>query len=307
MAKKEKINTKIIAGIPVEELFAPGHSGCYGCGEAIALKHILKACGKNTIVVEATGCPEVYSTVFPSSSFKIPWIHVAFENAAAVASGIRVALDKQGKKDVNVVAIGGDGGTYDIGFQALSGALERGDKFLYICTNNEAYENTGVQRSGATQKYSWTTTTPIGKKILGKQQFRKPMTKIVAAHNSKYVATASLHNLPDFYKKIKTALATDGVSYIEVLCPCIPGWKIAGDMAYDLTLLSFKTNIWPLYEIIDGKLILTKNSDYMPISEFFKYQGRFSHLLKPENRKYLEELQEHVDIEYMKLEKQSEN
>jgi len=303
--KNKMAEKKLIAGIPEEEFYSAGHSGCYGCGEAIALRHILKACGKNTIVVEATGCPEVYSTVYPLSSFKIPWIHVAFENAAAVASGVREALNIQGKKDVNVVVIAGDGGTYDIGFQALSGALERGNKLLYICTNNQAYENTGIQRSGATEKYTWTTTTPIGKKITGKQQFRKPMAKIVAAHNSKYVATASLHNLPDLHRKIKKALETDGVSYIEILCPCIPGWKMEGDMAYDLSLLSFKTNIWPLYEIINGKLILAKNTQKLLISEFFKPQGRFSHLLKPENKNLLQELQEHFDLEYKKLEKES--
>lgn len=144
MADVEK---KIIAGLPSEELFAPGHSGCLGCGEAIAIRHVLKAAGANTIVAQATGCPEVYSTLYPTTAWRIPWIHVAFENAAAVASGVREGLNKKGIKDVNVIAFAGDGGTFDIGFQALSGMLERGHKVLFICLDNGAYENTGVQRS----------------------------------------------------------------------------------------------------------------------------------------------------------------
>ncbi len=292
-----------IMGIEEEELFAPGHTACFGCGEAIAIRHVLKAAGKNTIVAQATGCPEVYSTIYPLTSWKVPYIHAAFENAAAVASGIRASLNQQGKKNTNVIAVAGDGGTYDIGFQALSGALERGHKFLYVCLNNEAYENTGIQRSGATEKYTWTTTSPIGSKIIGKSQYRKPMPLIIASHGIKYVATASLHNLIDLKNKVKKALAVDGPSYIEILCPCIPGWIIESDMAHDLDLLAFKANIWPIYEIIDGKLILTKNENPVRLGEYFKHQGRYAHLLKPENKKLLEELQAHVDSEYRKLEK----
>lgn len=292
-----------IMGIEEEELFAPGHSACLGCGEAIAIRNILKAAGKNTVVAQATGCPEVYSTVYPLTSWRVPWIHAAFENAAAVASGVREGLNIQGKKDTNVIAIAGDGGTYDIGFQALSGALERGHKFLYICLNNEAYENTGCQRSGATEKYTWTTTTPVGGKIIGKNQYRKPMPQIVASHSIKYVATASLHNLIDLKNKVKKALAVDGPSYIEILCPCIPGWIMESDMTYDLNLLAFKANIWPLYEIINGKLILTKNENPVKIEEYFRHQGRYLHLLKPENKHLLNELQAHADDEYKKLEK----
>mgnify|MGYP001607413455 CR=1 FL=1 len=289
-----------------DELFASGHSACMGCGEAIAIRHILKAAGKNTVIVQATGCPEVFSTLYPLTSWKVPWIHAAFENAAAVASGVREALNRQGKKDVNVIAIGGDGGTYDIGLQALSGALVRGHNFVYICLNNEAYDNTGVQRSGATEKYSWTTTTPIGKKIIGKSQFRKPMPQIVASHNIPYVATASLHNLYDLNKKIKKALSADGPAYVEILCPCIPGWGIETDMAHDSSLMAFKTNTWPIYEIENGKLTLSENSEPLKIEEYFKFQARYTHLLKPENKKLLDELQKHVDKEYKKLKDSSE-
>jgi pyruvate ferredoxin oxidoreductase beta subunit len=292
---------KDIKGIPEKELFAPGHSGCLGCGEAIAIRHILKAAGENTIICEATGCPEVYSSVFPLTSWEVPWIHAAFETAASVASGVREGLNRQGKNNVNVIAIAGDGGTYDIGFQALSGALERGHKFLYVCLNNEAYENTGIQRSGATPKYTWTTTSPVGSKIKGKSQYRKPLPFIVASHGIKYVATASVYMPHDIISKVKKALAIPGPSYIEILCPCIPGWQIETDMAYDSAFLAFKANVWPMYEIEDGKLTLMKNSNPTSIEEYYKIQGRFEHLLKPENKAMLEEMQAHIKAEYERL------
>lgn len=290
-----------IKGISKEEFFMSGHAACLGCGEAIAIRHVMKAAGKNTVVCQATGCPEVYSTVFPLTAWKVPYIHAAFETAASVASGVREGLNIQGKKDVNVIAFGGDGGTYDIGFQALSGALERSHKFLYVCLNNEAYENTGVQRSGATQKYSWTTTTPVGSKVKGKTQFRKPMPFIVAAHGVPYVATVSLHNLIDLKQKVQKALSIDGPSYIEILCPCVPGWVIETDGAYDGSFLSFRTNMWPVYEIENGKMTLTKNENALPVSEYFKFQGRYKHLLLPENKTLLDEMQAHADSEYQRL------
>ncbi len=292
-----------IKGFSEEELFAPGHSACLGCGEAIAIRHVMKVVGKNSIVVQATGCPEVYSSVYPLTSWKVPWIHTAFENAAAVASGIRESLLQQGKGDVRVIAFGGDGGTYDIGFQALSGALERGHKFVYVCLNNEAYENTGVQRSGATEKYTWTTTSPVGKTIVGKSQYRKPLPLIIAAHKIPYVATASVHNLFDLKLKIQRALDAKGPAYLEILCPCIPGWKIETDMTYDSATLAWKSNMWPLFEVINGKLTLLKNTAPIPLQEYFKVQGRYQHLLKSENKLYLEELQKHVADEYRALEK----
>lgn len=668
MANLEKKEANVIKGIPTKELFAPGHSACLGCGEAIAIRHILKAAGANTIVVEATGCPEVYSSVFPLTSWNIPWIHAAFETAASVASGVREGLNQQNKKDVNVIAIGGDGGTYDIGFQALSGAFERGHKMLYVCLNNEAYENclaldslimtqdglknitdikvgnkiyafnqetcklvlkkcsgvfnngikkvyeivtdshnikatgnhpflvlkrfskrkspeliwkeveelqkgdqvvvlkqsleghsyhipniniskkgdykvnkirevklprkssidlmkllgiyvgdgwlrlnkadvgfsvpegdkariptinlikkvfgiepttitknevhvysvnivrfieslgfgqgaknkiippwiftlpieekeafldglmlsdgykagnswrylsashelirtlrlllqtmnrrvgkihktkvkkgknvvyrkllkdctysyiafsikkgrkanyptqyksdnflfgnkhfemkkirfikecgieptldlrvedehnfvangivvhnTGIQRSGATPKYAWTTTSPVGNKIKGKTQYRKPMPFIAAAHNIPYVATTSAHNPLDIITKVRKALSCPGPSYIEILCPCIPGWQIDSDLTYDSALLAFKTNIWPIYEIINGELKLVKNQSPLPLSEYYKIQGRYAHLLKPENKPLLDEMQKHFNDNYRNL------
>jgi len=289
----------VIAGIPKEELFSPGHSGCLGCGEAIAIRTILKAAGKNTVIVQATGCPEVYTSLYPHTAWKIPWIHVAFENAAAVASGVREGLNKQGKQDINVIAIAGDGGTFDIGFQALSGMLERNHKVLYICTDNGAYENTGMQRSSATPKYSWTTTSPVGKSIRGKTEWKKPMPMIVAAHNIPYVATASLSNLHDLIKKIRKALSIDGPSYIQLLCPCIPGWKIKTDKTIELSDLAVKTKINPLYEIEDGLIKVQDVLNPLPVDKFLEGQGRFKHLTKEE----IKEIQKHIDEKYSKLKK----
>ncbi len=293
------IKEKNIAGIPEEELLAPGHSGCLGCGEAIAIRHILKAAGRNTIICQATGCPEVYTTLYPHTSWEVPWIHVAFENAAAVASGVREGLDKQGKNNTNVIAIGGDGGTFDIGFQALSGMLERGHKVLYVCLDNGAYENTGVQRSSATPKYSWTTTSPIGKNIRGKMEWKKPMPMIVAAHGIPYVATVSLSNIHDLIKKVKKALSMEGPSYIQILCPCIPGWKMEANMTFDYSDLAVKTKINSLYEIENGFIKVQDVVNPLPVNEYFKGQGRFKHL----NEKEIQDIQTHIDSEFERLKK----
>lgn len=286
-----------ISDIPREELLAPGHSACLGCGEAVAIRHILKAAGKNTIIVQATGCPEVYTTLYPNTSWRIPWIHVAFENAAAVASGVREGLNQEGKKDINVIAISGDGGTFDIGLQSLSGMLERNHKVLYICLDNGAYENTGVQRSSATPKYAWTTTSPIGEKIKGKREWKKPMLLIVAAHNIPYVATASLSNLQDLIKKVRKALSIDGPSYIQILCPCIPGWKMESNKTIEYSDLAVKTKINPLYEVEDGLIKVQDIPNPLPVVKFLKEQGRFKHLTSKE----IKEIQKHIDEKYKKL------
>jgi pyruvate ferredoxin oxidoreductase beta subunit len=291
------VNDELIAGIPKEEYFTSGHSGCLGCGEAIALRHILKAAGPNTIVAQATGCPEVFSTLFPHTAWKIPWIHVAFENTAAVASGIREALNKIGKNDTNVIAIAGDGGTFDIGFQALSGMLERGHKVLFICLDNGAYENTGVQRSGATPKYSWTTTSPVGKIVHGKKEWKKPMPMIVAAHDIPYVATAVVSNPHDLIKKVKKALSLDGPSYIQILCPCIPGWKMEPNKTVEYADLAVKTKISPLFEIENGIIKVQDIPNALPVANFLKTQGRFKHM----NDSEIKDVQEHIDQEYLRL------
>lgn len=292
-----------IAQIPEEEYLAAGHTACIGCGEAIAIRHILKAAGKNTIICQATGCPQVYTTMFPNTAWRVPWIHVAFENVSAVASGVREALDIQGKRDTNVIAMGGDGATFDIGFGSLSGMLERGHKVLYVCLDNGAYENTGVQRSSATPKHAWTTTSPIGSKIKGKTQWKKPMPAIIAAHEIPYVATASLHDIHDLIKKVRYALSVDGPSYIQILCACIPGWKSEPDKSIEYSKLAFKTKTEPIFEIIDGKMKLSDVGDSLPVEEYLKGQGRFKHVSKDN----VKEIQEYVDKRYDGLKKQSEN
>ena len=286
-----------ISGIAKIELFAPGHSGCLGCGEAIAIRTILKAAGRNTIITEATGCPEVYSSLYPNTAWRVPWIHVAFENAAAVASGVKEGLILKGEKNTNVIAIGGDGGTFDIGLQALSGMLERGHKVLYVCLDNGAYENTGVQRSSATPKYAWTTTSPVGKEIQGKTEWKKPMPFIVAAHGIPYVATASLSNLHDLIKKVRKALSFEGPSYIQLLCPCVPGWKIDPSKTIEYSDLAVKTKINPLYEIEDGFIKVQDIANPLPVEKFLKGQGRFKHLTPKQTK----EIQEHTDDKYERL------
>lgn len=292
-----------IKGIPKEEYLAGGHTGCIGCGEAIAIRHILKAAGRNTIVCQATGCPEVYTSLFPNTAWRIPWIHVAFENVSAVASGVREGMDIQGKEDTNVIAMGGDGATFDIGFGSLSGMLERGHKILYICLDNGAYENTGVQRSSATPKHAWTTTSPVGSKVKGKTEWKKPMPAIIAAHGIPYVATASLNNIPDLIKKVRYALSVDGPSYIQILCACIPGWKTDPSKSIEYSRLAYKSRIEPIFEIIDGQVKLSEVSSPIPVEEYLKGQGRFKHV----NDDDIKDIQDFTDKRYEKLKKLSDN
>lgn len=290
--------------IPKDELFAQGHRACAGCGAAIMARLALKAAGKNTIVVCATGCLEVFSTPYPQTSWKIPFIHVAFENAAAVASGVDKALEKLGKREkTNILVFGGDGGTFDIGLQALSGAAERGDNICYICYDNAAYMNTGVQRSGATPKYAATTTSPAGKAIHGKQQFKKNMPLIMAAHNA-YVATANVAYPQDFISKIKKALSKKGTSYIQVYSPCVPGWKYPSSNTIDIAKLAFSTNVYPLYEIEDGIVTINQSPPSpKPVKDYLKTQGRFKHL----NENEIKDIQNNVDSEFEKLKKLEES
>lgn len=293
---------KEINKIPTAELLAPGHRACAGCGPAIVMRMILKAAGKDTIISQATGCMEVVSTPYPQTSWKVPWIHAAFENAAAVASGIETALRRQ-KKGTNVVAIGGDGGTFDIGFQALSGAAERGHDFTYICYDNGAYMNTGIQRSGATPKYASTTTTPAGKKIGGKQQFKKNMPLIMAAHGA-YVATANIAFPQDFIKKVRQAIEFKGPAYVQVFAPCQTGWKFPSNMTIEISKLAYQTKVTPLYEISDGYLKFSRKvSTIRHVEDYLKTQGRFKHMTP----KQVAEVQQWVDSEYSKLLKLEES
>jgi pyruvate ferredoxin oxidoreductase beta subunit len=288
----------MMQGLPEEEYWTSGHRACAGCGASIAMRIATKAAGKNTIIVGTTGCMEVVSTPYPETAWKLPYVHGAFENSAAIASGICEALKKQ-NKDTKVLVIAGDGGTFDIGLQALSGAIERGHKFCFVCYDNEAYENTGIQRSGSTPKYTWTTTTPVGKKLHGKQEYKKHMPFIIASHNEGvYVATANIGFPLDFYNKVKKGLENNGPSYIQVYTPCVPGWKYEPNLTVDICKRAFNSKVTPLYEIEKGVLKFTmKPSQTIPFSEYVKGQGRFRHL----NPAEIAEVQEHLDKEYERL------
>ncbi|PIU61182.1 pyruvate ferredoxin oxidoreductase [archaeon CG_4_8_14_3_um_filter_38_5] len=286
---------------------ASGHRSCAGCGFPSIVRTVMKATKKQIIVSCATGCLEVTTTIYPYTSWLTPFIHNAFENASATISGVEAAykaLKKKGKlrKDVKFLAIGGDGGTYDIGLQSLSGALERGQNFVYLCYDNEAYMNTGVQRSSATPRGANTTTTPAGKASFGKLEWKKELMQIAIAHGINYAAQASPHNLIDLYNKAEKAFNTKGPSILVVLSPCPLGWKSNTNMSVQIAKLAAETNFWPLYEYENGKYVLNyEPAKRKPIIEFFKTQGRFKHLLK--NKKLLEEIQGKVDEKWSKLKK----
>lgn len=288
----------MINGLPTEEHFASGHRACAGCAEPLAIRYVLKAAGKNTIAVNATGCSEVFSTPYPETSWKIPWIHGAFENAASIASGISRALKMQGRRDkINLVVFGGDGATFDIGFQFISGAFERREKLLYVCLDNEAYMNTGIQRSGATDKFASTTTSPAGKKIHGKQEFKKPLPIIFAAHGA-YVATANIAYPQDLFKKAEKALKIDGPSYIQVFTPCATGWKYPSNLTIDIAKKAYQTKVAPLYEIEGGVLTFSKKpSGDAKVIEYLQMQGRYKHLTDSEITEY----QANIDEQWNRL------
>jgi pyruvate ferredoxin oxidoreductase beta subunit len=273
---------------PKLDTFVPGHRACIGCGEALAVRLAAKVMGENVIVVNATGCMEIVASPLPNTSWSVPWIHTLFENTAAVASGVEAALKalarkgKRADKGTKVVAIGGDGATYDIGLQALSGALERGHNLLYICFNNEAYMNTGIQRSSATPYGAATTTSPAGKIKAGQFSLKKNMPAIAAAHSIPYVATAS--------------------PYVEIFSVCPTGWRSAADLSIKLGRLAVETGIFPLYEVENGQYKLSTDlSGLRPVTEYLKLQGRFRHL-SPEE---IETIQSRVAKEYEKLKEKS--
>ncbi len=290
-----------------KEYFAPGHRACMGCGEALAVRLVCKALGRNVIIANATGCMEIVSSQLPTTSWEVPWIHTLFENTAAVASGIEAGikvLTRKGKysRKTKVVAMGGDGGTADIGFQALSGALERGHNFIYVCFDNEAYMNTGIQRSSATPFGASTTTSPAGKHSIGQTTWKKNMPAIAAAHDIPYVATACPSYPFDLMTKIIKAVAVEGPSYIHVLSVCPTGWRLPPDLAIRAGRLAVQTGIFPLYEIERGKYSL--NFDFpelRPVEDYFKIQGRFRHL----NKETIAQIQQRVSQKYIELKNKS--
>ncbi|OWT32873.1 2-ketoisovalerate ferredoxin oxidoreductase [Methanobrevibacter sp. 87.7] len=278
--------------IPKEELLAPGHRGCAGCGAAIGVRLALKASGKNTVAVAATGCLEVMTTPYPETAWEVPFVHVAFENAGAVASGVERALKSQGKEDTHIIAFGGDGGSVDIGLQSISGAMERGHNITYICYDNEAYMNTGIQRSGATPWGASTTTSPSGSESFGEDRPKKNMPMIMAAHGIPYIATASIAYPEDYMRKVKKAVETKGPAYIHLNQPCTTGWGFPASKTIEVGRLGVETGFWPLYEIENGEFRVTyRPTEKKPVIEYLKAQKRFKHLTENE----VQIIQEYVD------------
>jgi pyruvate ferredoxin oxidoreductase beta subunit len=253
------------------------------------------------VVGSATGCLEVAGSIFPYSAWNVPWIHTAFENVAATMSGVEAmhaVLRKKNKTDkkVKCIAIGGDGGTYDIGIQSLSGVMERGHDLLYICYDNGAYMNTGIQRSGATPLGAATTTTPVGEVSPGKQQHRKDLTRIMVAHHIEYAAQASIHNPVDLSNKLKKGIELDGPAFLNILCPCIPGWRIAADTAVECARLGVETCFWPLYEVENGAYKINyKPKEKLPATDWLFKQGRFRHLKGDKWAHMIDDFQKQVD------------
>ena len=262
------------------ELFDCGHRACGGCGAALAARLVTKAAGPDTIIVSSTGCMEVFSTPYPETAWKVPWIHSLFENTAAVASGIEAALKKQGRKE-KVIIIAGDGATFDIGMICISGAFERGHDFTYICYDNEAYMNTGIQRSAATPYDASTTTSPAGKCSFGNKRPKKDMPQILAAHGAPYVATASIAYPADLIKKVEMAINTKGPCYIQVHAPCSTGWGFEGAKTIAVGKLAIETGLWVNFEMVNGKVVKVKKVVRKPVEEYLKTQKRFRHLFKP--------------------------
>lgn len=289
------------------EILSPGHRACAGCGSVIAIRQALMAVEGPVVVGFATGCMEVATTIYPYTSWRVPYIHNAFENAAATISGVETAyraLKKRGKikGDMKFITFGGDGGTYDIGLQSLSGALERGHDFLYICYNNEAYMNTGIQRSSATPFCADTTTSPAGEVIPGKAQFPKDLTEIIAAHQIPYVAQASPHNWRDYIGKVKKALAIEGPTFINVIASCFRGWRTQPITSVDIVKLAVETCFWPLYEVENGEYKLNyKPKEKLPIEKWIEVQGRFKHLLGDKHKPLRQQFQANVDRKWAAL------
>jgi pyruvate ferredoxin oxidoreductase beta subunit len=300
----ERFNVYASRLITKKEYFSPGHRACQGCAEALAVRLVAKALGQNVIVSSATGCMEIVSSPLPFTNWRVPWIHVAFENTSAVASGVEAgtkALIRKGKlpdKGTVFLGMGGDGATTDIGLQSLSGAFERGHNFLYVCYDNEAYMNTGIQRSSSTPFGAATTTSPAGKLKPGQMTWKKNMGEIAVAHNIPYVATACSSYPFDLIQKVKKAARIHGPAYVHVLSVCPTGWRIPPNKAIWIGRLAVETGVFPLYEVENGKYRITVDvPELKPVLDYLKPQGRFRHLT-PER---VDQIQERVTREYNQL------
>ncbi|MFZ1881737.1 MAG: thiamine pyrophosphate-dependent enzyme [Gaiellaceae bacterium] len=285
-----------------------GHSLCQGCGIPLVVRTVLSTIERPVVVVNATGCLEVATTRYPTTAWNVPWIHVAFENAAAVASGVesaqRALARRQGLPagEVAIVVFAGDGGTYDIGMQALSGALERGHRFLFVCYDNEAYMNTGIQRSGATPFGASTTTSPAGTESFGKAQRRKDMTAIAVAHHVPYVAQAVASHWDDLSHKVSAAVAVDGPSFLNVLTDCPVGWGHEPRLMPRVLDAAVECLFWPLYEVVDGRYTMSYEPERpIPVADWLRLQKRFAHLLQPDARETLDHIQQQVEADWHDL------
>ncbi|OKY77600.1 MAG: Pyruvate:ferredoxin oxidoreductase beta subunit PorB [Candidatus Methanohalarchaeum thermophilum] len=280
-----------------EEYFESGHRACAGCGLALGARLAMKATGEDAIATCSTGCLEVVSSPYPESSWEIPWIHSLFENSAALGSGIEAGLKAQGNDHTKVVAQGGDGGTVDIGIRSLSGMLERNHDVTYVCYDNEAYMNTGIQRSGSTPYDASTTTSPPGTESYGNENRKKDALEIAAAHGISYVASASIAFPSDLVDKVKKANEINGATYVQIHTPCPTGWGYEGKETIEIARLAVETGLWVLYGKKDGEIQnINKLNDRKPVEEYLKKQKRFKHLFKKEDgSKELEKIQNIAD------------
>lgn len=290
--------------------FAPGHRLCAGCGAGVVVQSVLRALdeGDKAVVSNATSCLEVSTFIYPNNAYESSYIHSAFENGGAMTSGVQTAykaLKKKGKVKDNYkfICFGGDGGTYDIGLQSLSGAMERGHDMVYVCYDNEAYMNTGIQRSSSTPRFADATTTPVGTESYGKVQNKKDLTKIIAAHNVPYVAqTTMFGNFSDIHEKAHKAIYTEGPCFLNILSPCPRGWRYEMDELAEICKLAVDTCVWPCYEVVDGKWNLTyMPKEKLPVERFLEKQGRFKHMFEPGNEWMIEEAQAYVDKKWNEL------
>lgn len=303
-------NIKDLVKIP--DRLTSGHRMCAGCGAPVVVRNILKAIKPedHAVIGSATGCLEVTTFMYPFTAWKDSFIHNAFENAGATVSGAEAAyraMKRKGTfpadKETKFIAFGGDGGTYDIGLQSLSGAMERGHNMVYVCYDNGAYMNTGIQRSSATPMFADTTTSPAGTVKPGKMQWKKDLTQIMANHHIPYVAqTAAVGNLKDLYEKADKAIHTEGACFMNVLAPCPRGWGYETSDLMEINKLAVETCFWPLYEVIEGRYVVNyKPKNKLPVAEFLKKQNRFKHLFKAGNEWMVESFQKEVDKRWQEL------
>jgi pyruvate ferredoxin oxidoreductase beta subunit len=282
---------------PVFRGLDAGHMACPGCGQALAARLVTEALGPDVVIANATGCLEVFTTAWPRTSWRVPWIHSVFANTPAVASGIEAALKMQGRPE-KVVAFGGDGGTFDIGLQSLSGMLERNHNVLYVCFDNEGYMNTGVQRSSSTPHAAATTTSPHGKQRMGKRHLKKDLLAIISAHHIPYAATATVAYPDDLRAKVRRGIEIEGPAFLLVHSPCPLGWGHDGAESIEVARLAVQTGFFPLLELERGAVVSAMRiRKVRPVGDYLRKQGRYSHLFEdtPEAREELQHLQELAD------------